>query len=302
MAYTRRWSPEELEFLKDSWATRTIPGIAGKLGRSVEAVKLKAGRLGLGRHIHCGTDVTLCRFFRAIGLTYNSRTRARLMRHGLPVRYRVSVRRRYAMINIDRFWIWAEQHRDLIDFSRIDVNILGQEPDWVCRARAAAYDNRRNTRPWSPAEDSRLKGLLGQYRYDLGQLARLLDRSEGAVKRRICTLGLKARPCRNRDRPWTEQEIRSLVELRIRGFSWDEVGRRLGRSGQSARGRYERLMNPGRDRRSVRRSGGCGWTGIRALTARQLGEKLFGGEVYEEGSGGVRAGKTEKSGLSGEKR
>lgn len=41
----RKWTKEDVEYLKEKWGTVSIPYIAQKLNRSVNAIKLKAGRL-----------------------------------------------------------------------------------------------------------------------------------------------------------------------------------------------------------------------------------------------------------------
>jgi hypothetical protein len=42
------WSVQELEYLQEHWGEKTIPQIARNLGRSFNAVSIKAKRLGLG--------------------------------------------------------------------------------------------------------------------------------------------------------------------------------------------------------------------------------------------------------------
>lgn len=44
----KRWTPEELAYLQDSWGVYSIETIAKNLNRSINAVRLKAQRIGLG--------------------------------------------------------------------------------------------------------------------------------------------------------------------------------------------------------------------------------------------------------------
>lgn len=55
----RKWTKEDVEYLKEKWGTVSIPYIAQKLNRSVNAIKLKAGRLNLGPMLENGSYVTL---------------------------------------------------------------------------------------------------------------------------------------------------------------------------------------------------------------------------------------------------
>ena len=52
------WSNEEIEFLEDNWGYKSIPVIAKSLNRTINAVKVKAVRLGLGDHLDSGNYIT----------------------------------------------------------------------------------------------------------------------------------------------------------------------------------------------------------------------------------------------------
>lgn len=52
------WSREEVELMQELWGTYTIPQIAKRLNRSVLAVKVKSGRLGLGRYVNSSQYIT----------------------------------------------------------------------------------------------------------------------------------------------------------------------------------------------------------------------------------------------------
>ena len=107
--------------------------------------------------------------------------------------------------------------------------------------------------PWTPAEDKTLADLLKRYQYTYNDLCTLLNRTEGAIKRRIITLGLIERPVRNYDRQWQDDEIETLLTMRAAGHCWEEIGRALKRSGSAVRGKYERLQNPEYCKRYYRR-------------------------------------------------
>lgn len=231
--------------LKINGGVISITTIAKNLGRSIQAVKLKANRQGLGRHIHSGTRITLNQFCEAIGKKNSySWIKDRWVRLGLPVHYQKSISKKYAMIDIEEFWGWAEQHKDIVDFSLIEEGILGIEPEWVSTARKASWAAKMKTTPWTKSEDQKLEYLLKQCCFTYDDLCKQLNRTEGAIKRRICTLGLLYRPVRNYDRHWTDEETEILLTMRAAGYCWEEIGRTLNRSGSAVRGKYERLQNP----------------------------------------------------------
>ena len=220
MGKTPNWTKEEVEYLNESWGTRSITAIARHLGRSVEACRQKALKTGLKRHIHSGERITFSQFCDAIGKSY-SWTKDKYVRLGLPIHYQASIEHRYAMIDIDEFWKWAETHKDDVDFSKIQKGILGKEPEWVKEARHASYIKCKRRTPWTKSEDERLIQMLKSYRYTYPELARILNRTEGAVKRRVSTLGTKYRPVRRDIKMWTDEEIDRMLELRAKGYGWD---------------------------------------------------------------------------------
>ena len=66
-----KWTKEELDYLNENWGKRSIPSIAKHLGRSVNAIKIKAQREKLTRHIHRSDKVTFSQFCIAIGKSYS---------------------------------------------------------------------------------------------------------------------------------------------------------------------------------------------------------------------------------------
>ena len=64
---SRKWTKEDVEYLTEKWGNVSIPSIAKKLNRSVNAVKIKAGRLNLGPMLENGAYVTL----KSVGDSFN---------------------------------------------------------------------------------------------------------------------------------------------------------------------------------------------------------------------------------------
>lgn len=238
----RHWTKEELEYLDNSWGRVTIPGIAKKLGRSVNAVKLKAQKTGHTRHLHSGLCVTCLQLAQAINHDYD--TVRNWAKYGLHIKKQASVKVKYDVIDIEDFWKWAESHKQLIKFDRIEPLVLGPEPEWVAEARRAAFAGKRSTSPWTSFDDDKLIHMLNEYKYSYSEIANELNRTEGAVKRRISTLGLKQRPVRRSDRKWTDNQVKILTDMVERGYTWEQIGKALGRTACAVRGKYERLNNP----------------------------------------------------------
>lgn len=252
----RKWTSEEEYYLQDKWGEVSIKGLAKTLGRSENAVIVRAQRLGLGAHLHADHRVTVNQLILAVygGKQQGGRTLNRWIENGLPVKKHKVKNSTFKVVDIDDFWKWAEQNKEIVDFSRMEENVLGKEPEWVKEKRRIDKREKFNTEPWTPAEDNKLIQLLDRYEYTYHDLSHILNRTEGAIKRRIYDLGLVQRPVRNENRSWTEEETTKLLEMKAKGHCWEEIGRALNRTGSAARGKYERLQNPEYCKRYYRNS------------------------------------------------
>lgn len=241
-----KWAQEEEYYLQDRWGETSIKGLASVLERSENSIIVKAQRLGLGAHLHADSRVTANQLMKAVygGKQQGGWTMNRWIENGLPIKKHLVKNSRFKVVDIDDFWKWAKKHKDIVDFSRMEENILGKEPEWVKEKRRIDIKEKFKKTPWTPGEDSKLIQLLEKYEYTYDDLCKKLNRTEGAIKRRIITLGLTARPIRNYDRHWTDEETEKLLTMKAKGHCWEEIGRALDRSGSAVRGKYERLQNP----------------------------------------------------------
>lgn len=246
MQAKRKWTPEEEEYLQDKWGEVCIGGIAKVLNRSENAVVVKAQRLGLGPHLDSDYRVPTNQLMLAMygGKQRGRWTLDRWIENGLPIKYHRVRNSTFKVVDIDEFWQWAEKHKDLINFSRMEENMLGKEPRWVKEKRKIDIREKFNTNAWTAAEDKKLIQLLSEYKYTYSGLSKILNRTEGAVKRRIYDLGVIQRPVRNCDKIWTDEETEILLDMKREGHCWEEIGKTLHRTGSAVRGKYERLQNP----------------------------------------------------------
>lgn len=243
----KRWMDEEIYYLQDYWGSRSIKAIAKQLDRSVEAVRLKAGRIGL-RDARFNSDViTINQLSKVLGVWHSTLIRWSKM-HDLPVRKKIFAEKESVyVIGSKAFWKWAEQHKQILDFSKIEPLILGPEPKWAeVKRKADQLKSQRIKRsinyPWTPMQDYKLKELLAQYRYTYPEIALRLKRSEGAVKRRLLDLGLKARPVRlNNHIKYSAEEIKLIKTMYDRGYCFEEIAARINKSALGVRGKMERM-------------------------------------------------------------
>lgn len=241
----KSWRQEEVAYLEENWGTIAIPSIAKKLNRSVNSVKLKALRLGLENYLESGDYITLHQLLKGLGLSNSySWYIEKFLKADLPFTNKKRINNTVRVIQLDKFWKWAEQNKGIMDFKNFEENSLGKEPDWVREKRKADIAAARYKKtPWTKSDDNILKSLLSHYRYGYKEISERLNRTECAVKRRILDLGLKARPVKAPNHTkWTEKELNYAINMTNKGYTVDVIAERLeNRSALAVRGALERL-------------------------------------------------------------
>ncbi len=242
----RTWTSADESYLKDSWGVVSIAGIAKHLNRTTNAIKIRAGRLGLGAFLERGDYITLNQLLIAVKGTNaggNYVLKSWAQNRGLPIHTQRRDKTRVRIVYLEEFWEWAEKNRSFLDFSKMEPLALGAEPEWVAEQRRKDYHAFATQRkdPWTPGEDSRLIMLLKQHKYGYAELSDMLHRSAGAIQRRCNDLGLKERPVKadnhSKESAWTDADFQTLAEGIRRGDSYTEIGRALGKSEKAVRGK-----------------------------------------------------------------
>lgn len=244
MGRAPNWKKEELDYLQDSWGTVSIKGIANHLGRSINAVKLKSQRIGLGDPFLHFDGITVNQLALATNTSYST-IKYWINERGFPAKKKLmAIEKRVLIVRYEDFWEWAEDHKRLIDFSRIEPNMLGPESDWVKIKRSADILNRNkpHNEPWSEEDDNTLVKMVNSFSYTYPEISKSLKRTEAAVKRRLWDLNIKAKPVRlDNHIKWTEQEVKQLVDLFDKGYGLETIADRIGKSANGARGKLERM-------------------------------------------------------------
>lgn len=246
MGVERNWTKEEVEYMEESWGKSPIPKIAEKLNRSVTAIKLKAYKTGLRRHIHSGDFITLNQLCRALKINYGY-TGNMWIERGLPVKKKKSLNMKYRIIYIKDFWPWAERNKMLVDFSKVEKYILGPEPEWVYEKRKADIMAKKYKKtPWEPQDDERLISLLNSFCYTYRDISIKLERTEGAIVRRMGDLGLKQRPVKaNNHNPWSPEDESILIDMYYKGYIAEIIAEEIPRSAKAIKGKIERMVREG---------------------------------------------------------
>lgn len=225
-----------------------MPVIAKNLNRTVNAIQIKAHKLKLGPFLNAGEYITLNQFkIEILGTNNGSYTINQWIDKGLPVKTKRVINNSFRIIYLDDFWKWAAKNRNIIDFSKIKPLVFGKEPEWLEEQRKADAENKYFKKtPWTNSDDWYLETLVNQYKYTYREISLKLKRTEGAIKRRLVDLNIKARPVkRSNHNPWTEKETNLLIDLFNKGHTRNTYPNYINRSAQACSGKIERLIKEG---------------------------------------------------------
>ena len=102
----RKWSKSEYEYLEENWGMVSIPAIAEHLGRSINAVKIKVTKLGLGSMLSSGDYVTFNQLIQAVTghNSYSYHLKSWVENRGFPMRYKKVNECRFRIVYLNEFW------------------------------------------------------------------------------------------------------------------------------------------------------------------------------------------------------
>lgn len=163
---------------------------------------------------------------------------------GFPVHTKRVNNNSFRIVYLEEWWEWAEKNRDLLDFSKFEENVLGEEPEWVKEKRKHDVEKATKyvTTPWTKTEDEKLRRLVAKQKYSYDDLSKMMRRTNGAIQRRLCDLGVKDRPVKadNHIR-WMEEDFRRLGELIKAGYGYELIAENIGKSSKAVRGRVYQM-------------------------------------------------------------
>lgn len=246
MGKARNWTEAELDRLREEWGMYSVGTLAKRLNRSENGIVEKAVDLGLGAHLLASDLLSLNVLLQELGMTKKGSCYTwnykKLMDAGLPIHTHRVRNCSFRMVDIEEFWTFAEKNRHLFDFSRLEENALGSEPEWVKEKRSDDYKrtcvvNTFKTK-WTDEEEKELLRLLRLYRYTYAEIAARLHRSEGAIARRMQDLGINERPLiADKNGKWTDEDLQTVARMIKAGSNYEVMSQVLGKSAKAIRGR-----------------------------------------------------------------
>jgi hypothetical protein len=185
--FGRTYSAEELSFIEDN-SERKLAWIARQLNRPVDGIRVQMIKMGLGDFNQEAGTYTASGLGRIIGVSATTVARW-IEQKGLRGKKRtrfsgVSQTNIWYHITIEDFWKWAFKHQDLVDFTKIEIDSLPPEPEWVEPVRRVQFTKGPKQKLYTTDEDSRLWScyMMGMKQKDI---ATTLGRSLSSIERRL---------------------------------------------------------------------------------------------------------------------
>ncbi len=199
---------------------------------------MKAAKMKLGAFLESGDYIKYEQLLGVLGKEGNYKLISWVEKRNFPLRTQKVRNKTFYVIKIEEFWKWAEENRELLDFSKLEENILGKEPEWVKQKRRVDFERNRKYKmtPWTKTEDEQLIFLLRQQKYNYQEISQKLGRTEGAIWIRISKLKIKDRPLKAERQTWTEEQKEKLICLIKNSYSYELIAERLGYSSGAVRG------------------------------------------------------------------
>ena len=230
-----KWTKEEEEYMEDHWGSVSVPAIAARLNRSIDAVKVRATGLGLGSFLESGDGyITLQVLYKTLRGANNMDKSfiSAAKKRGLSIKHKKVQKSKARIVYINDFWEWAEKNKDFANLSRLPKNIFGVEPEWADKQREIDRKNSEYSRriPWTRADDQKLKDMLATKRFTVREISLSMKRTQAAIYARIKNLRIKDHPVPTKDKPWSEEELATLVEKYDAGYIADVISEDIDRS------------------------------------------------------------------------
>jgi len=244
----RLWTKKEDEFLRDRIGELSLMQISKKLGRSFSSIKNRGGKIfGVTNPLSHIDGITLNKLSKCFGVSYCWMVqKVWIEKLNIPYKTKVvSKTRAYRYVNIDEFWVWAEKNKNAIDFSSLEKNILGREPEWVDGKRRVDTENsdgKKTGKRWTKSEDEALLFFVNRNK-TYCEISKKIGRSEAAIKSRLATLNVKDRPMKTDCKKWTEKEVRIMLDMYEKGYKSSCISEKLGRTAKAIESKLGIIKN-----------------------------------------------------------
>ena len=178
------WNQEEINYLYENVGAVNLNTIAKNLNRPIQGVQLKMKRLKIGNTKEQLGLFTMGSLAQVLNV---DRTTIKhwVKNYNLSVTKKKTCKTRvFYFIESSHFWDWAFNHQDRIDFSKVEVNAIPPEPDWVDALRDQKRKIKGNHyRSWTTKEEKMVLELRSQGK-TYKSISQILNRTPISIERK----------------------------------------------------------------------------------------------------------------------
>lgn len=184
------WSQWELDYLTEAWGEKTVPQIAKRLGRTVNAINVKAFRIGYTSQKWHGNMMSARKVAELLGVDSHAVTDYWIPKCGLKgQKEKLRETGSCTIVRFENLLRWLEKNQDKWDSRRVDKYALGMEYGWLVKKRKAdALLPAKRLKNWTPEEDAEAIRLFKRGSMTYQEIGDILGRSREGVERRISRL------------------------------------------------------------------------------------------------------------------
>lgn len=179
----RRWTDEEIAYLKENYGNYLDVTVAKRLGRSIDAVRVKAKRLHLRPFKAAnGEYISICQLAEILKVDSHVLYRWNEKYSDFPAVSKKIYHSSCLLIKFDNILPWLKKHQDIFNAKNIEPFSLGKEPDWLKKKRTEDFNVSNNSgKHWTKREEDYLLHLWRQGK-TIEEIAKIMGRSSAGIR------------------------------------------------------------------------------------------------------------------------
>ena len=179
------WSKEEKEFLEENYSKKGVDYVAKKLNRSVESVRHKAMSMRIyAKETDALTLRTIADSFQSDVSVVKRWISKFDMPHEILSYTKKRQTNRVYRVDSEKFWAWAEKHKDVINWSKYDIGSIIPEPTWAVYAKIESKSPVNSRKSFKTSEIKKIRELKARG-VPIREIAEMYGRSIESIKH-IC--------------------------------------------------------------------------------------------------------------------
>lgn len=232
----RMWTEDEELLLGELWGNHSINYIAIKLKRTLDSVKIRAYRLGLGPAIENTEYLTVSDISDMLNVSRDRITNT-WVKLGLKLKkHKLSNKKWIYCITLEDLIEFLKANQNEWDSRKLEIYMLGFEDDWLIEKRKKdAKEKPFFYHKWTPYEKQRAITLLKMKKsYD--EIAEELGRSSAAVAEMLRNEGYAYQLSQF----WRGHELKYLKDNYI-DMNYSDIAKHLGRTTKAVSAKAEEM-------------------------------------------------------------